>query len=276
MITCILGPILARKTVKILTGHTNFYKMLITIVNAGSVIGLNVVNGAQVYSLCILIMIQIGKTIVYLVKTDKLLKQSKKLSKSQVINGVLRFFMYISALHDVSGHKLSQICGSEIEHMAMKHRHRIFALQLLEYKSRPILLTILFSSLDFPVSFVSEYMRLQPLVRVKIEKQNFLKSSNLRPDSCFEGFFKILLGFFVAVIACINDRLHGILLLLVYTFDFYEFYVNLPDNSYHVKPKTSSTSAAGTCCSSSCNNSCKSSTSSRESIYCCPHKYPNQ
>ena len=78
------------------------------------------------------------------------------------------------------------------------------------YKSRPILLTILYSSLEFPASFVSEYMRLQPLLRVKLEKQNFMKNSNLRPDSCFEGFFNILLGFFVAVIACVNDRLHGV------------------------------------------------------------------
>lgn len=272
VLACILGPLLTRKTVKILTGNTNFYKMLLTIVNAGSVVGLSVVNGAQVYCLCVLIMIQIGKALVYLVKNDSLMKTSRKISKIKVLNGFLRCMFYVSALHDVGGHRLSQICGSGISHLEMEHHHRIFALQLLEYKSRPILLTILFSSLEFPASFVSEYMRLQPLLRVKLEKQNFMKNSNLRPDSCFEGFFKVLLGFFVAVIACINDRLHGILLLAVYTFDFYEFYTNLPDNSYHVKTKTSSTSATGTCSSSS---GCKSSTS-RESVYCCPHKYRNQ
>jgi len=272
VLACLLGPLLTRKTVKILSGNTNSYKFLLTIVNAGSVVGLSVVNGAQVYCLCVLIMIQIGKALVYLVKNDSLTKTSRQISKIKVLNGFLRFMFYVSALHDVGGHRLSQICGSSIGHLEMEHQHRIFALQLLEYKSRPILLTILFSSLEFPASFVSEYMRLQPLLRVKLEKQNFMKNSNLRPDSCFEGFFKILLGFFVAVIACINDRLHGILLLAVYTFDFYEFYTNLPDNSYHVKTKTSSTSATGTCSSSS---GCKSSTS-RESVYCCPHKYRNQ
>jgi hypothetical protein len=272
VLACLLGPLLTRKTVKILSGNTNSYKFLLTIVNAGSVVGLSVVNGAQVYCLCVLIMIQIGKALVYLVKNDSLTKTSRQISKIKVLNGFLRFMFYVSALHDVGGHRLSQICGSSIGHLEMEHQHRIFALQLLEYKSRPILLTILFSSLEFPASFVSEYMRLQPLLRVKLEKQNFMKNSNLRPDSCFEGFFKILLGFFVAVVACINDRLHGILLLAVYTFDFYEFYTNLPDNSYHVKTKTSSTSATGTCSSSS---GCKSSTS-RESVYCCPHKYRNQ
>lgn len=273
VLACLLGPILTRKTVKILTGNTNFYKMLLTIVNAGSVVGLSVINGAQVYCLCVLIMIQIGKAVVYVVKNDSLMKTSRKISKIRVLNGILRIMLYVSALHDVGGHKLSQICGSGISHLEMEHQHRIFALQLLEYKSRPILLTILYSSLEFPASFVSEYMRLQPLLRVKLEKQNFMKNSNLRPDSCFEGFFNILLGFFVAVIACVNDRLHGILLLAVYTFDFYEFYVNLLDNSYHVKPKTSSSASATTNCSSS--SGCKSSTS-RESVYCCPHKYRNQ
>jgi len=140
--------------------------------------------------------------------------------------------------------------------------------------SKPILFTILFNTLDFPSSFVNEYMRLQPLLRVKLEKQSFLRNSNLRPDSCFEGFFKICMGFFVVLMAWINDRLHGILLLGVYCFDFYEFYMNLPDNSYHVKSRNSSGTTSSS--SSAVSDSCNSSGTSRESVYCCPHKYRNR
>merc|ERR1712173_314087 len=247
---------------------------LLTSLHSTFVICLFLINGAQVYCLCVMIMIQIGKSLVYLVKNDNLLKKSRKITKCQIIASFLRILMYVSALHDVGGHELSQVCGTNENFIRNDKKHRIFALQLLEYKSKPILFTILFNTLDFPSSFVNEYMRLQPLLRVKLEKQSFLRNSNLRPDSCFEGFFKICMGFFVVLMAWINDRLHGILLLGVYCFDFYEFYMNLPDNSYHVKSRNSSGTTSSS--SSAVSDSCNSSGTSRESVYCCPHKYRNR
>ena len=138
ILTCILGPLLTRKICKFLTGHTNHYKMLLTSLHSTFVICLFLINGAQVYCLCVMIMIQIGKSLLYLVKNDNLLKKSRKISKCRILAGFLRILMYISALHDVGGHELSQVCGGTVNENLIRNdkKHRIFALQLLEYRKQ--------------------------------------------------------------------------------------------------------------------------------------------
>jgi len=98
---------------------------------------------------------------------------------------------------------------------------RVFAVQLLEYQSNPVLFTLLWCMLSLPVDFVREYMKLQPMLKVKLSKNPWVQKANLRPDTCFEAAFRIVLGLVVVLLASLDNRVHGLMLAALYVFDLF-------------------------------------------------------
>lgn len=179
---------------------------------------------------------------------------------------VLYVILYVSTFHDVSESQIQQTCEPKSQYGASSWAHdqevkkqleftyRVYAMQLLEYTSNAIFYTVLWCKLSLPVEFVSEYIKIQPLLKTRLDQNSWMHKTNMRPDACFEAVFKILFGLVVLVAACIDNRLHGLLLGILYMFDLVNFYQKEPpvqvDEGYNLGSKRSAP---------------------RQNIYCCKH-----
>merc|ERR1712071_7608 len=199
---------------------------------------------------------------------QRIKKMVQKSRPSMFIFVMLYVVLYISTFHDVDDQKLKkvleQIPPSQYDRSSwaysqdmqrqMAMAYRIYSMQLLEYSSNSIFFTVLWCSLSLPVDFVTEYMNLQPLIRSRLESNSWMQKTNLRPDTCFEAVFKIVLGLVVLIGACIDNRIHGLLISVLYMFDLFYFYQKQPSSQsqqkFGVGPKRSAP---------------------RQNIYCCRH-----
>jgi len=153
---------------------------------------------------------------------------------------------YIITLHNLSKLSLNSICNqAQTQPEAID---RYLSLQLLEYRSRSMLLAILWCCLPLPGKFVREYINLQPEVKQRLQSQAWIKKSELQPDVCFNAVFKILIGLVIIVFSLIENRLQGLVLFSLWAVEVYEFF-----QEQVMKPK-------------------RSRSDPRQNIYCCPHE----